>query len=508
MAKISKEKLASLTREEKLLLLEALEEKKRRKANSRAAFKPHPGQLAVIQDKHAKRIVVSGNGFGKTSLAVNEAFWAAEGYNPINKEYTHVPAHVIVVLDSPEKVADVWLPEMRKWREIKEEQLHKRGKPYYTEITFDNGSRIRFMFAQAEPMSFESISLIDLCVVDEPVSRNVWVALLRGGRQKNREARYLMIGTPIAQSWLRTYYKEWEEGKFPDTQFFRGSTSENSKNLAEGYLEEFSRHLTENEKRTRLEGEFFNTDGMALAGLLDRSQHLVSEDDLPPDYKQAWPHVIAIDPHPHKPLYACLVAVSPTNQRYYVREFARKILPRDFARWLKANWLAEHQVIDIVCDSAGNADYTGGDGFKSAIEVFNEERVKVRGTTYDEKKDDEFLERLQEGLHIPAGGEPKLLFLIGKADGVWKDMENVQWQKLKGTESYKPKLEISNSDYLATLKYALAANLTFTNAHRKPKMYINAKPALMGNSRQPGYLQKKVVYNRHRGRPLDDDDDF
>lgn len=504
--KIDKKKIANLSREEKLKLLEALEEKKRRKANSRASFKPHPGQRLVIEDKHTKRLVVCGNGWGKSAVGVNEAFWAAEGYNPITKENTPVPAKIIVVLDAPEKVADVWLPEMRKWREIKEEHLHKRGKPYYTEMTFENGSTIKWMFHLQEPMAFESLSNLDLVIMDEPVPRNIWVALLRGGRQKGRVARYLMISTPIAQPWLRTYYQEWEKGAYPDTMFFRGNTAENENNLAEGYITEFSRHLTENEKRTRLEGEFFNTDGMALLGLLNRHQHLVTEDTLPPDYKQAWPHVIAIDPHPHKPLHACMLAVSPTNKRYYVREYKQKVLPRDFARWLKANWLAEHNVVDIVCDSSGNADFSGGDGFKSAIEVFNEERVRVRGTSYNEKKDDEFLERLQEGLHIPDGGEPKLLFLINHSAGVWKDAENVQWQKIKGHEDYKPKLEISNSDYLATLKYALAANLTYGNANRKPKSTLQAKPALMGRSKTPGYLEK-VVYNRGwRQKPNEDDD--
>lgn len=507
MKKISKEQLAKLTKEQKIELIALIEEKKRLKAELRATFKPHPSQEAVIRDKHTKRIVVSANGWGKTAVGVNEALWAAEGYNPITQEYTSVPAKIIVVLDAPEKVADVWLPEIKRWYNLKEEQLRKNGKPYYTEIVFTNGSVIKFMFHLQEEMAFESLSNLDLVIFDEPPYRHIWVALLRGGRQKGRKARYLMIGTPIAQPWLRTFHQEWEKGMYPDTMFFRGTTQDNEANLAEGYIEEFSRHLTENEKRTRLEGAFFNDEGMALAGLLRRNQHIVTEDTLPQDYKLAWPHVISIDIHPQKDMYACLLAVGPTNQRYYVREFRRKILPRDFARWLKVNWLAEHNVVDIVCDSAGNADYTGGEGFKSAIEVFNEERVRVRGTTYDEKKDTEFLERLQEGLHIPDGGEPKLLFLLNYSNGVWKDMENVQWQRIKGTESYKPKLEIANTDYLATLKYALAANLTFTNSNRKPKMYIQAKPALMGNSGQKGYLEVNMGYNR-RGRHIDDDDDW
>lgn len=441
---------------------------------------------------------------GKTAIGVNEAFWAAEGYNPITKENTPVPAKIIVVLDSPEKVADVWLPEMKKWRVINEENLHKRGKPYYTEMTFDNGSSIRWMFHLQEDLSYESLSNLDLVIMDEPPPRNIWVALLRGGRQKGRRARYLLIGTPIAQPWLREYYNEWEKGNFPDTEFLKGSTQENAANLSKNYIEEFSRHLTEHEKRTRLHGEFFNAEGMALAGLWKRDKHLVSESALPTDYKSSWPHVIAIDNHPNKPHFACMLAAAPNGKKYYVGEVCLKVVPREFAKWLKANWIYTYNVIDIVCDNAGQADYTGGEGFLSFIEVLKQEGVRVRATSYDEKSADDFMERIQEGLYIPEAGEPLLQFIIGKSNGVVKDIENVQWKRQKGTEEYQPKLEIGNTDYLACLKYALAANLTYQNANRKPKSMLQSKPALMGNARKPGYLD--LALQRRRRPDIDDDD--
>jgi hypothetical protein len=497
-----KDKLAGLTKEQKLQLLDAIEEKARRKREARKAFTPHEEQLHVITDKHAKRIVVSGNGWGKSSLGSNEAIWALDGYNPITKEHTAVPARVIVVLDSPEKVADVWLPELRKWRDIKEEQLHKRGKPYFTEITWPNGSSLRFMFQEQNELAFESISKIDFCIFDEPPDRSTWIALLRGGREKNRKSRYLLIGTPLSRNWLREYYVEWQKGQYPDTAFFRGSTMANKDNLAAGYIEEFSSHLTETEKRTRLHGEFFNTDGMALAGLWKREQHIIREPDLPHDYKQAWPHVISIDPHANKPTYACLLAAAPNGRRYYVAEISLKVVPREFANFLKQSWLTTHRVVDIICDNAGQADYTGGEGFSSFIEVLNKNGVRVRATTYDEKSADDFMERLQEGLFIPANGEPLLQFLLGHSSGVIKDIENVQWKKQKGTEEFQPKLEIGNTDYLACLKYALAANLTFENAKRKIIKPPTRSP-WAGNGKK-GYMEERL---KLKNRRLDDDDD-
>jgi hypothetical protein len=506
--KLTKQQLAALSKEEKLQLLDAIAERKRRKRDAREAFIPHSGQLPIITDVHNKRVVVCGNGFGKSALGVNEAMWAADGFNPITKQYTPVPSKVIVLLDAPEKVGDVWLPEMKKWRQIEEEQLHKRGKPYITEVSWPNGSVIRFMFHLQEEMAFESLEA-DFVVLDEPPPRNVWVALLRSGRKKNSKARFLLIGTPIAQPWLREFHNEWEKGGFPDTCFFRGETAQNRENLAEGYIEEFAAHLTARERATRLEGAFFNSEGMALADLFRADRHLVAESTLPPDYKQAWPHVIAIDPHPNKPLVACLLAAAPNGKRYYVGEYSGKVLPRQFGQWLKQNWLIEHRVIDIVCDNFGSGDYTGGEGFKSAIEVFNSMGLRVRATTYDEKKDDDFLERLQEGLFIPAGGEPQLQMLL-TCPGIRRDVENVQWKAQKGTETYQPKLEIGNRDYLACLKYALATNLTFDNSKRKILRTKVTSP-WAGNG-GPGFMEKRkdsarLGFKRHYARNYHDEDD-
>jgi hypothetical protein len=73
-------------------------------------------------------------------------------------------------------------------------------------------------------MSFESIEL-DFCVFDEPPPRYVFIAFKRGGRKKNRTARFLIIGTPISAAWLRTeIYEPWSKGELPDAECFRYGT--------------------------------------------------------------------------------------------------------------------------------------------------------------------------------------------------------------------------------------------------------------------------------------------
>jgi hypothetical protein len=465
-------KLASLSKEEKLRLYDLLQEKKRRARESRAVYAPNTGQLPVHLSKKILRAVFSGNGAGKTAMAVNEAKWAVEGVNPITGANTAVPCRVYVVLDKPDKVEQTWLPEIKKWLNLKPEQLHKKGKPYISSISFDNGSFINFLFHDQEPMSFESIEG-DVFIFDEPPPRHVYVALRRGGRTKGRQARYLIIGTPLAAPWLRTdIYEPWVKGETTDTECFRFGTTVNQANLAENYIEQFSSVLSEKEKRIRLEGEFFDLEGLALSHLFRRETHVVAM-----EWNPDWPCVVAIDPHPTKKHVAVLLGASPTGL-VYLKEFTAKLTARPFARALK-DFYKGYRLLDIVCDSLGAAEMTGGEGFKSFIGILQEEGVRVRSTTYDDKNDEDWIQRIQECLVIPEEADgfghrtPKLRILSGNV-GVIGDIETVQWVKYRNVDEFKPKLDIGHKDYLACLKYALATNLNHTK--KKGTAYYHAKP--------------------------------
>jgi len=513
--KISKEKLASLSKEEKLALLDAVEEKKRRKRAARMVYKPNEGQLRMHLSNARIRFNLSGNAAGKSTAAIQEAVWTCQGYNPVLDKYTRVPANVVIVLDSPLKVRDIYLGRngIRKWFDIKEEQLHKDGKPQISRISFDNGSQITFMSQEMDELMFEGIE-VDLAIADEPVPRNIFISLLRGGRTKGHEARFLMIGTPIGakSTWVRELHQEWERGGHPEVDFFKMSSHVNKDNLQEGFLENFEHHLTERERESRIEGGFFSAHGLALGGLFDRKKHVVPASALPADHIE-WPGVIAIDPHTAKDLHACLMLAGPNGQLVYVAEYKQKALSRDFAKWLKANWLVQYNVCDVVCDNFGSAQYTGGEAFASFIEVCNREGVRVRPTSYDEKKDEEFLTRLQEALYDRPVGGPKLKIVAGN-NLIIHDCENVAWKPLKGTEDFQPKLEISNRDALACLKYALAAGLTYDNSKRriirpsgapaKPKHVMRRQEA--GARRLPSKFEERMLAKG--GRKRDDWDDF
>ncbi len=465
---MAKPDLKTLSKQEKLKLLDAIEEKRRRALEKRESYVPNAGQLKVHASSKKVRAVFAGNGGGKTALGVNEAIWAAGGFNPIAKKTHRVPSSVIVVLDKPEKVEKTWLPEIKKWYPLKPEQMHKRGKPYITAITFDNGSEIFFMFHDQDPMSFESLE-VDFVVFDEPPPRHIFIALMRGGRKKGSNAKFLIIGTPISEPWLRTeIYEPWVRGEAPETECFRYGTEVNKANLAEGYIDSFKSYLSEKEQRIRLEGEFFNLDGLALAHLFKRQTHCIERPKWPPN----WPVIVVIDPAMSKAHVAILVGITPEDRLVYLKELSAKCAPRDFARRLK-EFYAGYRVVDIVCDSLGSSELSGGDGLLSFIQVLRDHGIRVRATTYDEKQDEAFIQMIQEALALPLepdnfGRREPRLKIVEDCRGIISDVETVQWEKYRNEDQYKPKLSISKKDYLACLKYALAAQPRFQKGRERP----------------------------------------
>ena len=451
--------ISKLSKKDKLELLDALEAKRTNRIARGLQYGPNSGQKRVHASAKRIRVVTSGNGAGKTAMAVNEVMWAANGYNPERKVHTPVPARIVVVLDQPPKVANTWLPEIRKWFPIKPEQLHKDGKPFYSRISFDNGSEVLFVFHEQEQMSLESIEL-SMLVADEPFPRSVWIALLRGGRTKGKPFRALLVGTPIAGSWMREELVDpWSRGDLPDVEVFRYGTRVNEANLADGYIEQFSQFLTEKERRIRLEGEFADLDGLALAHLFDRKVHLIDGSELrwPPNY----PVVIAIDPALAKKHAAIMLGVAKEGNYVVLKELLLKGTAPEFASALK-NWMAGYRVVDIVCDSMGSGDLTGGDGALSFIASLNKHGIRCRATSYAEKNDESWLSMIQDVLAVPIeknnfGKQEPRLKIMSSCIGLIHDIETVSWEKVKHEELYKPKLAISKKDLLACLKYALAA---------------------------------------------------
>lgn len=483
--KLTPDYLATLSKQEKIELVALLEEKERRRRESRTLLDPHRGQLKVILSQALERYLFPGNGYGKTALLVNELDWAAKGYNPFKKTHMPVPAKICLVVATSKDIDEV-LSEYIKWHVIREDQLHKRGKPHVSEITFDTGSTITILTHEVNPLSLEGSQWTHL-FFNEPPPKEVFVALSRGGRIKGRPLQVFLAGTPIAASWLRTdVYEPWVEGKLPHAECFQGSSYENAHNLEEGSLERFEARLTEKEKRIRLGGEFFDMDGLALAHLLNPQVHLIP-DSTP--WHESNPCVLVMDPHPSKAHNAVLVGVDRDEQLFILEEYKEKAVARDFMRKVcELGWFEHYRVVEVLYDSLGSADTTSGEGFKSFGDVVNEvlkarygSKYRARATTYDEKSDEDLVERLRDILAIPEKPDwfgrktPKLRF-YERCRGAYYDCRTVQWYEDKTTKENKTKLDLRKKDYLSCIKYALATRLFFDKPRRMQPHYRKALP--------------------------------
>jgi phage terminase large subunit-like protein len=481
-----KRKLAELSREEKLQLYEALQEKKRRLKSQKALYVPNVGQMAVHLDDHPIRLVTSGNGSGKSTLLVNEVWWAATGYNPITKKYSKVPARVAVVLDSPAKIEEVFLQELRKWYNVDEMcEIHKKGKPYPSELVFKNGSKVTFLMHLMEPLALEGLEF-DYAFFDEPPPRQVFLAIMRGNRRKGSRFNATIIGTPIAEIWLYDeLYQPAMKGERPDIGVHRFSTEVNAQNLSDGYIDSFAKNLSEKEKQIRLHGEFYHLSGLALAHIFRVAVHVVE----PFQFPTGKPVCIAIDPHPAKNHVALMCGATGDGRIYALKELSSAATPREFATELK-EWMKDYNVIEIIVDSLGETPTSGGEGNRSFCDVLRSCGIRARSTSFDEKNDEAFIEAIRDVLEVPdkpdnfGRRQPKLA-IFSTCTGLIHDMQTVAWLKHKNLDQNKPKLDIRSRDWLACLKYVLATNFSFISTPgSRPRIRRSGRSPWSGTPRR------------------------
>jgi hypothetical protein len=166
-----------------------------------------------------------------------------------------------------------------------------------------------------------------------------------------------------------------------------------------------------------------------------------------------------------------MLGVTRDDHLLALKELTFKGTPSAFALELK-KFVKGYKVVDYVCDSMGSGDLTGGDGIMSFIGVLRKHGIRVRPTTFDEKRDEGWLQNIQEALALPfeadqMGSKEPLLKICSNCTGLISDIESVEYQKHKDLEEYKPKLAIEAKDHLSCLKYAMAARPHFNKGYER-----------------------------------------
>ncbi len=470
--------IKALSKSDKLALYDAIQEKKKRIKVSHASYIPNPLQLKVHSSQKRIRLVTSANGVGKTCLATQEAFQTATlGGNKWRLEggaiKLPVPNKGVMVLDSPDKTNRA-IEEFNKFHNTEEWQFLKHGKPYITEIVFPNGSTLTFQFHLQEELAFESVEY-DYAIFDEPPPRKAFVGIQRGLRRSNGSWS-LIVGTPLAQPWLKQeLYDKAMNGERTDIEVFKAGILVNKENLGKDYIDNFSKDLTEEEKRVRLHGDFAHLSGLALMDLFDRTSHTIPRFDWP----RHNPCILSCDPHPAKPHTAVLIGADKWDRLYIIKTLKLKAAPKDFGVALN-KFVEGFNVIEEVCDSLGATPSSGGEGMLSFIDVVNKQGRRLRSTTFKEKGEDMWVQNLRHLLtprDTNFGKKMPNLFIFDDLLEIINEFESVMWKRNRADEMLKGHLEISNKDLLSCLKYAIASPPIY---NRITTAYNRAKPSAYG----------------------------
>jgi len=363
------------TREDKIKLLIALEEKKRR---SRVAplFHTtfHKGQRRAIDAKKKTRgmILSAGNKFGKSylngALVISHLYGAwlfdvpdlaltSEGDYPSRNEIDPkywirrgdgVPMRfpskglVITGLSLPRGINDImwpcidaFLPEaIRRSADFRVQ----RG-PFSTPMfcTLPNGSRITFSSGEQEPKNFAGADY-DWVAVDEPVPRGIWAEVYRG--MTVHFSPWWMTATPVGPytPWI---YDEFVRNERPDVALVRGSIHENtffSDEAKASFLEDGT--LLDEERGARESGEWMLLTHRAFN--FDFGAHVVEPYHIPNE----WPRGMACDPAHRRPFAMVWAAFGPDGEVVVYDEYPRDL---DHSK-IRSSSLTIHDYVLVIRD--------------------------------------------------------------------------------------------------------------------------------------------------------------
>lgn len=299
-------------------------------------WQPSAKQLDFfIHANTPRRAGFCGNRFGKSELGVIEDICWLLGYRPFFPEghplrYLGIPKHGVkglLVAEDWDKVKEIFTNDDSLERRGKffdflpEDFIHKKHrneKGIVDQITVRsevNGSIRESIiyfdtvksFKQA-PASFES-SDWDFIHIDEPVMKELWVAVSRGLVDRNGFSWWLF--TPLKEVWM--YNETVENAKNqPDLYWWFEATMDDNPTLSEQAKELYLSQLPEDVREARRKGIPLAF-GRLVFSDFDEDVHVV-------DGVASWPtpnkppadHMVvyAIDTHPQTPMAVLFIALN------------------------------------------------------------------------------------------------------------------------------------------------------------------------------------------------------
>lgn len=459
--------------------LEILEhELKRRRAESGIDyFVPNKAQLVAL--KSGARIIAmcAGNRSGKTE---NGAFWLSSHLThqypsctchgewfPAHRRFSRPLKAVVVVTEFPilERTIE---PKIMKLLPKKWIASVKRGNMgYLRKIIGIDGSTVDFLSNEMDSLAFESADW-DMAWIDEPISQGRFTSIWRG--LTDRQGLMFLTFTPLVEPWMKEDIIDAADGKRIDV--VQAETYDNTEDvhgspiLSRQAVEEFEASIPEEERATRLRGQFFH-----LKGMVYKEWYPLVHERVWDDYRDPDPIVCVLDPHIRRPHHVIWAWVKRDDSIHIDRELLFEGTLSQLARAImateaSANYRVLGRLIDPNMGRTPNV-ITG----KTVIQELATGTPALR---FGEANDDETAGILKiksylsfnKSLPISAMNTPRLFFHRLRCPKTIKSMKNLQYDSNWNTASRrdntpKEKIKDLETDGADVLKYLLMSNPTW-----------------------------------------------
>lgn len=351
-----KNSLKGLTLEQKQELLRNLKQKELiRQEKVLETFQPHGGQKSFLEASQRIRAMFSGNGFGKTTALAIDLIYTHTEQHP-HRDTSGV-RHSWFLISGFDKVEDYW-NEIKRWCPPSKHPVpNKMGTSSIKRLEWPNGSVTTFYSHDQDSGKLEGTN-IDALYCDEPPPRNLWIAAYRGLRN-NPDYFIVIAGTPIAEPWLyEEIYMPWALKKDKNIFIIQGSTYDNPY-LSKTWIKDFENRLTEDERATRIHGEFSHLQGRVFKEFT-RQSHVYTFQKWP----ENWPVYMACDPHPRKPHTAIWLGVTADDTLVVIDELSVEGTIEDFANAIKEKEKnGNYKIVSRRIDNSGSGTDWNRDSF-------------------------------------------------------------------------------------------------------------------------------------------------
>lgn len=447
-----------LSRNQKEELLKKLQQLELKKKETRLdTFEPHVGQERFLKSTSRIRMLTSGNGWGKTTLLIIELLWTHLKKHPY-QDCTNV-RHSWLICSGYDKVEDYW-NEIKKWCPPSQlPETDKLGTSSIRRLKWKNGDFTTFYSQDTDPNRFEGTNYHKL-FIDEPPTRNIWIAAMRGLRSSPDWSIVLAMTAWQAEAWLyEDLYLPGIMKKDPNVEVFTGSSYENP-HANKAFLDDWAGRMTDEERACRIHGEFSLLSGKIFKEFTRRT-HVLPFQPWPAN----WPVYEGIDVHTRKPNTCVWLGVTKDEDLVIIDEcavegiepFAKEILRRR----------GDRMIVNTCADnSALSRDYST----RTAIQILRDCGVNasaVRDKDKDVANGINKMKRLFRGDQQTDGSLKPRLFVMENCMGMIRDLELYSWDENRHPEKsgLKEAPRKVYDDYLDPARYLVNRNPRYHNSY-------------------------------------------